>query len=325
MKKFILGMVVFFIILKLIETGQQKAKETLWTPPLSESYPLINEMSKTSNLSKGGLRSTLSDSGKIFHIISHQRESLHQELTKAVQEYPDNKAVAEAAILTFGSDRMQVDMLETLIHNHEESNRTQKGKISEELKRVWEQHLEEKDKLLKAMQAYYTPLGTSARNSCETGACDPSYHKITELLQMGYLLCKTGQPEEAIDYLKLGIDNLDELEENDKEQIRQDLHTSLGLTYLQLGRLDEAADELHASEPQDVTLNIFINGWDNDLAYPLYQKGKRDAALSYWKDAITFWEDQAAKEKDKETADIYRRSAKFARKRYEKMKKNDQQ
>jgi len=320
MKKVIFALVVFFIVLKLVEMGQEKVKEKVWTPPLSEAYPLINQISKKMDLSKGGFLSQLDDTGKIFHIISHQRAALHQELTNAVQAFPENEAVEKVAIMTFGNNISEVDMLETLIGNHEESNRSQKGKISRELQRVWKQHLQEKEALLRSMQDYYTALGTKARNSCEVSDCNPAYVRISELSQMAYLLQRTGKAEEAIDYLQLGIDNLYKLEENDREQMRQDLHTSLGLVYLQLGRDDEAVDELHASEPKEVTFDIAINGWSSDLAFPLYEKGKRDAALLYWKDAITFWEEQAAREKDEDTVTVYKRSAKFARKRYEEMK-----
>jgi len=320
MKKFIFALFVFFIVLKLLETGKEVVKEKVWTPPLSEAYPLINQLSKTMSLSKGGFLSQLENTGKIFHVINHQRTALHQELFNAVQAFPENEAVEQVAILTFGSDRSKIDMLETLINNHEDANRSQKGKISKELQRIWKQHLEEKEALLNVMQKYYVPLGTKAKNSCEVLDCEPAYVKITELFQMAYLLERTEKTEEAITYLQLGIDNLDKIKESDREQMRQDLHTSLGLIYLHLGREDEAADELRASEPKAVTFNLAINGWSSDLAYPLYEKGKRDAALAYWKDAITFWEEQAAMEKDEEVADIRNRSAKFARKRYEKMK-----
>lgn len=320
MKKIIFAVIIFLIVLKLVDIGQEKTAEKLWRAPLPETYPLINKIDKISHRSTGNLLSELSKSGDMAHIASHQRDQIHKELINAVKEFPGNTAVEQAAILTFESDRLQVEMLEWLIGNHEEANRTQKGKIDQELKRVWKQHLQEKADLLKAMKQYYTPLGTSARDNCEISACSPPYVKITELSQMAYLLEKTDRTEEAAEYLQLAIDNIDKLEGMEREQMRQDLHTALGLIYLQQDRDTEAVSELQASEPQEAMLDIMINGWENDLAFALYQKGNRNAALAYWKDAVDFWEKQVQKEKDADRADVYRRSAKFARKRYEEMK-----
>ncbi len=298
MKNFIMGLVVVFIATWLYQSLAQKTKEMVWTPPLSEEYPLINKISKIKSLYKGTLLSDLRDTVKITHIISTQRDALQQELPKAAKNFPDNEAVQKIGILTFEFDMGLIERNEILIQNHQEENR----------------------KIIDNIKAYYPPLGIYAKEQCDIMACTPPYIMITNLWQMAYLLGKTQRAQEAVEYLQLGIDNLEHLNGVEKDQMRQDLYTYLGKTYLQQERYDDAVEALKQSEPTMVTANISIVGWSNDLALPLYESGYREAALAYWKDAIDFWKRQAKLAQQEQIASIYRKHAKIAKRHFDSMK-----
>jgi len=315
-----MGLVVIFAATWLYQSLGQKTKEIVWTPPLSEEYPLINKISKIDSLSKGTLLSDLGDGVKIMDIISSQRDALQKELAKATQNFPDNEALQKVSILTFGFDMNQIDRNEMLIQNHQEENRSKKGKISKEVKRVWERHLQENQKTIDTIKAYYPPLGTYAKKQCDMMACTPPYSMITHLWQMAYLLRKTQREEEAVEYLQLGIDNLEHLDGVERDQMKQDLYTYLGQIYLQQERYDEAVEALKQSEPAMVTADIFIVGWSNTLAFPLYEAGYHEEALAYWQDAIDFWKLQAELAQKEQMASIYRRHAKSAQRHFDSIK-----
>jgi tetratricopeptide (TPR) repeat protein len=320
MKNFIMGLAIVVAATWIYQSLGQKTNEIVWTPPLSEKYPLINKISKIESLSKGTLLSDLGDTVKITHIISTQRDMLQQELPKAAQNFPDNEAVQKIGILTFEFDMGLIDRNEILIQNHQDENHRKQGKISEELKHVWERHLQENYKTIDTIKAYYPPLGIYAKEQCDMMACTPPYIMITHLWQMAYLLRKTQREEEAVGYLQLGIDNLEHLDGAEKDQMHQDLYTYLGETYLQQERYDEAVEALKKSEPAMVTADISLAGWNNNLASALYKAGYREAALVYWQDAIDFWTMQAGLVQKEEIASIYQKKAKYAKSHYDLMK-----
>jgi tetratricopeptide (TPR) repeat protein len=316
LKKVVIIVIIFLLAISFIQKLQNKTETDEWTPPLPETYPMINRLSEISEKkSDNSIVSSLRDVEKMARITGkYHHDELLNELQTAVKQYPEIQAVQQAAVLLFSHDMLQVDMLETLIVNHEEDSKRKNGKIPKHLKKLWHDHIEDKKKLLENMQGYSAYLGEQAYIKCSAMQCEPPYLRLTQLWQMAYLLSKTDKSDEAIDYLQVGLEHIDSLEEeNSRDQMYHEFHTLLGLVYLQQERYDDAVSELKASEPKNPTFENILNGWNDDLAYPLFEKGYQGAALSYWKDALAFWNKQVETSTNEDEKSLYLHSARFAR------------
>jgi tetratricopeptide (TPR) repeat protein len=311
MKKIIVGIIVLWLAIWGMQTLQRKSAEKSRTPPLPKEYRLLNEIAELNAKGNEGWLATLSNTGKLMKITGRQRAALQKELVRAVQEYPEEPLVISTVALTAESDIMQVDSYEDLMA----LIRERPGREGESPKdrKALESHRKHQEEILRQMRSYLVPIARNAREECEAMTCEGPYIKLMLLAQMAYYLERTGDPEEAEEYLRLAIDNLDRLEALEREQVKQDLHTQLGMLYLKQKRYDEAIEELEASRPERITFDILLNGWSDELASGLYEAGYTEAALAYWKDAVAFWEKKLREAKKEKEAALIRKRFKGAK------------
>jgi len=316
MKKILIAAVAFIAVIWIVQHLERGREERAWVPPLPQEYPLINKMAKISHEERGGLLATLRGTGELMHITAKQADALHAELEKAVREYPEEAAVISSAAIMAQQDREEAQFHENLLElNLERQRKGEDAKegISNQRKYV--------KKILHEMQRYLPPVAENALAECQTLRCEGLYIKLMLLEHMAYLLEKTGKTEEAEEYLNTAIDNLDSLEKNEKDEMNVELYTQLGLFKLSQKEPDEAAEALKRSEPSRVTFDILLNGWDSELAERLFDAGRREAALEYWEDAVTFWKTQIGKAENDEQARLMRKRLRGAEELLDEMRK----